>query len=102
MTKNIDADAFIRGTCRLERSSGWKQSAQRFLLNRLTEVSNLQKDVLTGTYQPDQGGKFRIHENGHERIIHAMTPREGMSRILCKFLRNLCHIFPSEGQAVHQ
>lgn len=78
MTRNIDADAFIRGTCRLERSSGWKQSAQRFLLNRLTEVSNLQKDVLTGTYQPDQGGKFRIHENGHERIIHAMTPRDAV------------------------
>ena len=26
----------------------------------------------------------------------------GVSRILCKFLRNLCRIFPSEGQAVHQ
>lgn len=24
-----------------------------------------------------------------------------MSRILCKVLRNLCHIFPSDGQAVH-
>ena len=27
---------------------------------------------------------------------------QGVSRILCKFLRNLCRIFPSEGQAVHQ
>ena len=26
----------------------------------------------------------------------------GMSRILCKFPRNLCHIFPSMGPAVHR
>lgn len=78
MTDRIDADAFIRGTCRLDRSSGWKQSAQRFLLNRLTEVSALQKSVHDGGYQPDKGGKFRIRENGHERIIHAMTPRDAV------------------------
>lgn len=78
MTNRIDADAFIRGTGRLDRSSGWKQSAQRFLLNRLTEVSTLQKAVQDGAYQPDKGGKFRIRENGHERIIHAMTPRDAV------------------------
>lgn len=78
MADHIDADAFIRGTGRLDRSSGWKQSAQRFLLNRLTEISILQKAVQDGVYQPDKGGKFRIRENGHERIIHAMTPRDAV------------------------
>lgn len=74
----FDADAFIRATYRLDRSSGWKQSAQRYLLNRLTEISALQKAVQDGTYQPDKGGKFRIRENGRERIIHAMTPRDAV------------------------
>lgn len=78
MITGFDADTFVRGARRLERSSGWKQSAQQFLLNRLTEVSALQKNAQDGTYQPDKGDKFRIRENGHERIINAMTPRDAV------------------------
>ena len=37
-----------------------------------------------------------------EDFIHPAPEETGVSRILCKFLRNLCRIFPSEGQAVHQ
>ena len=36
------------------------------------------------------------------RIRSTVPVSSGMSRTLCEFFRNLCHIFPSEDQAVHQ
>lgn len=78
MLERLDADAYIRATKRLERSSGWKYETQRFLLNRLTEISALQKEVNTGCYKPQQGREFKIHENGHERIVRAMNPKDAV------------------------
>lgn len=37
-----------------------------------------------------------------DSFINSKYVRLGMSRILCKFLRNFCHIFSSEDLAVHQ
>lgn len=37
-----------------------------------------------------------------DSFINSKYVRLSMSRILCKFLRNFCHIFSSEDPAVHQ
>lgn len=46
----------------------------------------------------------RCHEKGTPVMLNPAPYMDSkvVSRILCKFLRNLCRIFPSEGQAVHQ
>nr|DAE71048.1 MAG TPA: hypothetical protein [Caudoviricetes sp.] len=71
---NITTDDYIKACKRLGKSSGWKYQTQRYLLNRLTEISKLKKAVDYATYQPDKGAEFRIRENGHERIIQSMKP----------------------------
>lgn len=60
----------------MEKSSGWKYKHQKFLLNRLTEISALKKEVDSGNYFPSEGQKFRIRENGHERIINSVSPKD--------------------------
>lgn len=69
---------YIKASKRLERSAGWKYSTQRFLINRLSEISALKKSVDSGTYKPGKGTEFRIRENGHERVIQAMRPADSV------------------------
>ena len=47
-------------------------------MNRLTELSALKKDVDAGRYEPQNGTSFHTVENGHERIITAMRPRDAV------------------------
>lgn len=47
-------------------------------MNRLTELSALKKDVDAGRYEPQNGTSFHAVENGHERIITAMRPRDAV------------------------
>lgn len=78
MIEKLDGDAYIRACKRLERSAGWKYSTQQYLMNRLTELSALKKDVDAGRYEPQNGTSFHTVENGHERIITAMRPRDAV------------------------
>lgn len=78
MIERLDGDAYIRACKRLEKSAGWKYSAQQYLLNRLTNISELKKSVNSGLYQPGKGSEFRTVENGHARIITAMKPRDAV------------------------
>lgn len=78
MIEKLDGDAYIRACKRLEKSAGWKYSAQQYLMNRLTELAALKKDVDSGTYEPQKGTPFHAVENGHERIITAMRPRDAV------------------------
>lgn len=78
MIEKLNGDAYIKASKRLEKSAGWKFGAQQFLLNRLTEISELKKNIDGGTYQPDKGSEFRTLENGHERIITAMKPMDAV------------------------
>lgn len=78
MIERLDGDAYIRACKRLEKSAGWKYSTQQYLLNRLTNISELKKSVDAGAYQPGKGSEFRTVENGHERIITAMKPRDAV------------------------
>lgn len=63
---------------KLEKSSGWKYRTQIFLLNRLSEIAKLKKEVESGTYAPQEGSVFEINENGHRRLVKSMTPRDAV------------------------
>ncbi len=78
MIEKLDGGAYIRACKRLEKSAGWKYSTQQYLMNRLTELSALKKDVDAGRYEPQNGTSFHTVENGHERIITAMRPRDAV------------------------
>lgn len=78
MIEKLDGSTYIKACKRLEKSAGWKYSTQQYLMNRLTELSVLKKDVDTGIYEPQKGATFRTIENGHERIITAMKPRDAV------------------------
>lgn len=75
---NIKAEDYIKAAAKLARSSGWKYQSQRFLLNRLTEISRLKKETQSGNYYPGTGSVFRIYENGHERLVKSMVPRDAV------------------------
>lgn len=75
---NIKAEDYIKAAAKLARSSGWKYQSQRFLLNRLTEISRLKKETQSGNYRPGTGSVFRINENGHERLVKSMVPRDAV------------------------
>jgi hypothetical protein len=75
---NIKAEDYIKAAAKLARSSGWKYQSQRFLLNRLTEISRLKKETQSGNYHPGTGSVFRINENGHERLVKSMVPRDAV------------------------
>lgn len=78
MIEKLNGNAYVKACKRLEKSAGWKYGAQKYLLNRLTEISELKKNVDDGLYQPEKGSEFRTLENGHERIITAMKPRDAI------------------------
>ena len=66
------------------KSSGWKYKSQAFLLNRLSEIAKLKKEIETGTYEPQEGAVFEINENGHRRLVKSMTPRDAvLQHALC-------------------
>ena len=74
----ITARKYTEAAKKLSKSSGWKYQTQRFLLNRLTEISRLKKEVESGNYEPGQGSVFEINENGHHRLVKSMVPRDAV------------------------
>lgn len=81
---NITTEQYIAAAKKLAKSSGWKYRSQKFLLNRLSEIAKLKKEVENGTYEPQEGSIFEIHENGHRRLVKSMTPRDAvLQHALC-------------------
>ena len=81
---NITANQYLEATKKLAKSSGWKYKSQAFLLNRLSEIVKLKKEIETGTYEPQEGSVFEINENGHRRLVKSMTPRDAvLQHALC-------------------
>lgn len=76
--KNLNGESYFLACKRLYKSSGWKYVSQKFLLNRLSNISKLKEEVDKGRYVPSQGPRFKIRENGHERIINSMTPKDAV------------------------
>lgn len=84
LNMNITTEQYIAAAKKLTKSSGWKYRSQKFLLNRLSEIARLKKEIENGTYEPQEGSIFEIHENGHRRLVKSMTPRDAvLQHALC-------------------
>ena len=80
----ITAEQYIEATKKLAKSSGWKYKSQAFILNRLSEIFKLKREVEAGVYKPQEGSVFEINENGHRRLVKSMTPRDAvLQHALC-------------------
>ena len=71
-----EGDALSESVKRLEKASGWKESTQRFLLNKLKEMARIQRDLQDGTYRQGKGGSFILNEYGKKRVIQTLAPRD--------------------------
>lgn len=49
MKNTLNADDYVRAARRLEKSAGWKYQAQRFMLNRLSEIARVKEEAKTGS-----------------------------------------------------
>lgn len=78
MINKLDADAYIRACRRIEKSAGWKYGTQRFIINRLSEISRLEKAVQRGRYKPESGQSFVSVENGKRRLIKSLAPADAV------------------------
>lgn len=75
MIEKLNADALLRASKRLN-SSAWKYQTQRFLINRLDEIAETERQLKSGSYKPHEGSTFEINENGHHRLVKSMRPRD--------------------------
>ena len=84
MTDFTDANRLIGGYHRARKCSGWKESCQKYGLSLLKNVRQLQKELRDGTYEQGQGSVFRLNENGHIRLVKALTVKDTvMQHSLC-------------------
>ena len=84
MNDFTDANNLIAGFKRVKKSSGWKDSTQRYGLNLLKEIRSLQKTLRDGSYEQEEGATFKQCEQGHLRLVKALTVRDMvMQHSLC-------------------
>lgn len=79
-----DANCLIDGYRRAAKASGWKESNQKYGINLLKNTYALQKELREGTYAQGKGAVFRLCEQGHLRLVKALTVRDTvMQQSLC-------------------
>ena len=71
-----DINNLFSAVRKLEKSSGWKSSAQRITCDRLHFCTALRKSLIDGTYRPGKGFKFVVNERGCRRFIRALDPAD--------------------------
>ena len=71
-----NANRIILAMRRVERASGWKDSAQKILVNRLKFAYEIRKEVREGTYHQGEGATFQLCENGHTRLVKALCTKD--------------------------
>ena len=84
MTDFTSANSLIDGYRRAEKASGWKESNQKYGINLLRHTRELQRELREGTYQQGKGAVFRLCEQGHLRLVKALTVKDTvMQQALC-------------------
>ena len=79
-----NANHLVQGYRRARKCSGWKDATQKYGLSLLKEVRALQRELREGSYRQGQGSTFRQCEQGHIRLIKALTVRDTvMQHALC-------------------
>lgn len=65
----------------------WKKSVQSFEANLLSNLVNLRKDIINGTYKQKPFYEFDISERGKKRHIKALTFRDRVfQKALCEYV----------------
>ena len=67
-----DVNSLLEGAERVRKASGWKDSSQRFYVNKLRNAVKAHNSILEGSYEQDTGYSFILHERGKTRKIRAL------------------------------
>lgn len=70
------ADALLASAKRMEKTSGWKYSTQKMLMNILPTIYEAEDALRAGTYQSENGTTFTLCERGHRRVVQAPSARD--------------------------
>lgn len=66
------------------KGSKWKESTQRFVLNFLSYIFDIQDDLVNRTLKNDPTDEFELRERGRVRPITSLTTRDRIIRhVLC-------------------
>lgn len=66
------------------KGSKWKETTQKFALNYLRKIFEIQDELYNQTYKPGQEGHFILHERGKVRPITTLGPKDRVIRhVLC-------------------
>lgn len=69
MSIYTNANLIYDGGTRAIESAKWKPASQLFEMHHLLETAKLQKAISEGTYTPQPGTPFTIHERGKIRLV---------------------------------
>lgn len=73
-------DAYLKST----KPSKWKESTQKFSLNYLRHIFDLQDELESMSYRPGTEGGFTLCDRGKTRPITTLQPRDRVVRhVLC-------------------
>ena len=87
MVDFTDANCLIEGYRRARKASGWKESNQKYGMSLLRNVRQLQRELRGGTYSQGKGSTFQLCEQGHVRLVKALTVKDTvMQHSLCDFV----------------
>lgn len=75
-----NANNLIAGFKRVRKASGWKTATQGFGINMLKEIRSLQKELRSGTYKQGNGSTFKLCEQGHLRLVKALSVRDTVAQ----------------------
>ena len=77
---NVLYEAFMKAKI----GSDWKPQVQKFEMNLLTELSSLQKDLISRTFKFSKPNEFILSERGKTRVISGDGIRDRVvKRALC-------------------
>lgn len=75
-----DANNLYKAYTASIKGSKWKETTQRFMLNFLTYIFDIQEDLLNRTLQNGPTGEFSQSERGRVRPITSLTTRDRIVR----------------------
>lgn len=84
MNRIIDANCLYDAGTKAMQTSKFKYATQFYEMNHLIETAQLQKELMLGTYHPQEGNKFPISERGKLRYITSNVMRDKtVNHVLC-------------------
>lgn len=76
----FDGNLLYESFLRAKQGSEWKPQVQRFEMNYLIELSNLQRELKSGDYTFQSSTEFTLHERGKKRRITGEQIKDRVSK----------------------